>query len=249
MPVVLPNQVIKPRFLQKLISVNPVEQQVEAHECPAGYEGEYQAIEREEILKKSLKQWLSLKNGFFIAVNVEVERQAVNYWVDFEVYAETVDEPSRNVVLFKQKIHSQVDQQRDDIVIGAARTHEYRNWVEDPERDVEEGVFCIDVLGLNEPPHDNGHHEIKEAESNLACQGMHHIVEQANVGGNGRVPVRVPLVRRPTIKNMRRRIREHKVVLICVLSVRRCRIHIVAHVYENEAHQERDGEEQHFESW
>ena len=133
------------------------------------------------------------------------------------MYTKSIDKSSCPVALLKQVIYGKEHQQCDDIIIRTSRTHCDGNGIVKPKCNVCPCVLFTFVLGFYKAPHHNSHQNIEYAENHFACKRMNIIVYQANVCGNWSVSVSVSSIRTISIINMRRSVRKHVIICICIL--------------------------------
>ena len=115
---------VQQRFIQTFISVNVVEECSKAEERASGHSSEHKPIPREEPIPwdNSLVRF-ALSNHSSVHVNEEVEHEAVNDWVNFEVNTQAVEEACKHVLSFEDEVHWDEHKHWYDVIIRASSAH------------------------------------------------------------------------------------------------------------------------------
>ena len=88
MSVVFSHEVVQVSFVQELVPVDVIEKACECDEGRGGDQGEGYPVRGKKVSENA---YLPLKDLLFVAINVQVENEAVDDWVDFEMNAESVN--------------------------------------------------------------------------------------------------------------------------------------------------------------
>jgi len=135
-----------------------------------------------------------LNNVSFFTINVKVQRDAIYNWIYFEVYTKSINKAAHNIPLFKHAIHGHINQHGNDIIVRSSRTHNYRDWVIDPEGYIEPCISSIGILAFNKAPHYYCHYQVKNAEYNFTCKWVDDVIQNADIGCDRSVAVGMPFI-------------------------------------------------------
>ena len=86
--VVFSHEMVQVSFVQELVPIYVIEKASKCNEGRGGNQGEGYPVGGEKVSENA---YFTLKDLLFITINEQIENEAVDYWVDFEMNAEPVN--------------------------------------------------------------------------------------------------------------------------------------------------------------
>ena len=104
--MIFSDKVVQVGFVEELITIDVIEEPSETHKGAHGHNSEDDAIPSEKaLLRNDGLVWVATSGDeVMIAVDVEIEDEAENDWVDLEVNSKSEEETRQNIPSLEQEV-------------------------------------------------------------------------------------------------------------------------------------------------